>query len=211
MVSNGVDVGNSSITGFKRYDGNSLNLAILASRPDQWHGIDRLLTSARRYLFKNIIIIINIHLIGGMSRKDIYTENVENLNIIFHGLRFGLDLDKIVGMMNLAVCPLALYKKTLDETSAIKVAEYFARGIPFIIGYRDSGIRYSDFNESNKCLLEFPNDDSIIDFREIIDFAKYVSSKRDNVIKTMRSYAENNLDWSVKMTEYIQFINQLQN
>jgi len=210
MVSNGVDVENISITGFKRFDGNNLNLAIVASRADQWHGINRLLNSARHYLLKKNNIVINIHLIGGISRKDIYDENIENINIFFHGLRFGNELDEIISGMNLAVCPLALYKKYLDETSAIKVAEYFARGIPFIIGYKDSGIRYSDFNENNKCFLEFPNDDSIIDFSEIIDFAKLVSSKRKNVIRGMRSYAKKYFDWNVKIKEYMQFISQLE-
>ncbi len=210
MVSNGVDVGTTCVTGFKEYDGTHLDLAILASRDDQWHGIDRLLTSAGHYLLNENNIVINIHLLGNMSKKNICYKNAKNLNIIFHGVRFGHELDEIMRDMNLSICPLKIYKKNLNEASTIKVAEYFARGMPFIIGYKDSGIRYLDFNEDNRCFLEFPNDNSIIDFDEIIDFATLVSRNREKVIKSMRCYAEKYLDWSLKLNEYIQFVKELE-
>ena len=53
---------------------------------------------------------------------------------------------------DIAVGTLALHRKGMAETSALKVAEYMAYGLPTIIGYQDT-----NFLNGAEFILELPN------------------------------------------------------
>lgn len=108
--------------------------------------------------------------------------------------------------MNLGIGTLALYKKNMNEASVLKVREYVSRGIPFIKAYYDTDI--DNIPELSPFYLNFPNNDSLIDVNKIIEFLTSVSKSELDISNIMHKIAVEKLDWSVKMKEYVDFVNK---
>jgi len=88
-------------------------------------------------------------------------------NVTVHGQ---LDRDQYLPLMSqadVAIGPLALHRKGLSESSALKVAEYLAYGIPVIIGNAEAA-----FPDGAPFLLQLPNTEDNVDVaaREIGEF-----------------------------------------
>jgi len=207
IVSNGCNVTQVKKTGFKNFNNKELDVVFVASRPETWHGLDRLIYSIEKYKKDTGSVNIRLHLVGSICKNDIkkYTTNLEN--IYFHGVKFGSEFDKIMRNMHIAICPLALYRKKLNETSAIKTCEYIARGIPFILSYKDTILQ--DIFDDYKFYLTIPNDSSLIDFGVVTKFMNKMTENKNEIINYMRKYAFEYADWTVKMKELIDFTNRL--
>ena len=79
-------------------------------------------------------------------------------NVIAHGQ---LNRDEYLPMLaqaDVAIGPLALHRKALNETSALKVAEYLACGIPVILASRETA-----FPDGAPFLLQIPNTEDNVD------------------------------------------------
>jgi hypothetical protein len=114
------------------------------------------------------------------------------------------DIDQLINNVHLGISTLALHKKQLMEASTLKTREYVARGLPFIYAYTDP-----DLNEDSKeFALEFPNDDSLIDMEKVIEFAKKALEDKE-LPQKMRKYAEEHLDYEVKMKKLYQELQRL--
>jgi glycosyltransferase involved in cell wall biosynthesis len=206
IIFNGCDVANINVTGFKPFDGKEFHLVFLGSRPDPWHGIPRLVNAIKAYKQEGNQVDVNLHFIGNISAAEVGVSDSEK-GFHFHGVLKGIELDDAMSKMNMAACTMAQYMKQLDETSAIKTVEYLARGIPFLIAYEDTALTGQESLLGT--YMKFPNDDSPIDLKPIIEFSKRVSQNKEAVTKTMRDYAENECDWAVKMKEYLAFSTSL--
>ena len=84
-------------TGFKKFDGSSLNLVTINSTPAPWHGLDKIISSINQYNGK---VKINFHIVGKIAKDDIKNIPVDCSKIIFHGLKYGEELDEIMKNMN---------------------------------------------------------------------------------------------------------------
>ncbi len=73
-------------------------------------------------------------------------------NVKAHGFLSTESYSQILASADVAIGTLALHGKNMDEASPLKVREYFAYGIPTIIGYKDT-----DFAEPAPFLLRLPN------------------------------------------------------
>jgi hypothetical protein len=202
VIFNGCDVSRIRQTGFKPFDGDELHMVFLGSRPDPWHGIPRLIRSISEYHQSGGSVKVTLHFVGKIKPADVGISESDQ-GFKFHGLLSDEKLDEVMSQMNVAVCTLAQYIKQLDETSAIKTVEYLARSIPFIIGYDDAAL--TNQLSLNDTYLKVANDDSDINLKEIIDFSHRVSADRESIMTRMRSYAEQNCDWAVKMQQYYDF------
>lgn len=199
VVSNGIDNQNVNITGFMPFDERILKLGTVISRADDWHGIQRLIDSFASYNGK---INIEIHIIGNV--KENYYHSNNSCSIFYHGVLIGEELDGILSKLNIGVAPLALYKKRLSETSALKTVEYFSRGLPFIIGYKDIISNY--IIDYKKYVYEVPNDSSLIDIDGLLEFCRSVSIIHDKVVSEMRNCSEEKLEWDIIFDKYIAHI-----
>ena len=104
--------------------------------------------------------------------------------------------------MHFGVATLGLYRKGLNQTTTIKVREYTAQGLPFFYAYSDPDLN----EESKEFALEFPNDNSIIDMEKIIEFARKALEDK-GLPQKMRKYAEEHLDYEVKMKKlYVELL-----
>ena len=107
-----------------------------------WAGVDKIVRLARafpRWYF------------------DIIGSDPEELpgappNVVAHGPMTREDYLPIMGGADVAIGPLALHRKHLSETSALKVAEYLAYGIPVILASMETA-----FPDGAPFLLQLPN------------------------------------------------------
>jgi len=206
-IPNGIDVQNIKKTGFKRFDGNTLNIVTVVSSPAPWHGLDKIISPINLYNGK---VKINFHIVGNIIKNDINSIPHNCSKVIFHGLKYGKKLDEIMKDMNCAVSTMALYKKGMNEACSLKTREYTARGIPFILAYKDPDLQYVE--KDFKFYLSFPNDESEIQIEKIIDFASRMSEKdyKESISDYMREYAFKYMDWTVKIKKYIEFLEEIE-
>ena len=168
-----------------------------------WHGYERLIYGISEYYqLSNHNRKVHVDMIGeGPSRKE-WEHLVDKLGLsgyfTFWGEKSGSELDEIFYNSDIAVSSLGLYKKNLYKASELKVREYCARGIPFILSCRDLGIESKE-----KFKYEVPNDNSAIDICKAIQFLDTIED-RSECIQSMREYAQKNFDWTIQMKKVIE-------
>ena len=195
-IPNGINTKSIRHTKYKPFNGNTLDIAFMASEKAPWHGLHRILSSLKNFSGKENI---RLHLIG----KKFHTVPLlnEKVTIICHGKKWGLDLDDILSQMNVAISSMSLYLQNMTEGSCLKTREYTARGLPFIIGHNDYDLRYVD--KDKKFFIQFPNNDSLIDFEKVVDFASRMSKRCNEISAYMRTYSSKYMDWKLKLKQYL--------
>jgi len=171
---NGINV---SLCPLRNHDqkGKILYLLFVAN-VSRWHGIDHIIRGIYEYKNNHLICL---HIVG--NGKDIpnLKKLVDNLHlskqVIFHGFKTGDELDSLFNSCHIAVGSLGLHRIGLSESSTLKVREYCARGIPYIIACGDP-----DFPDDYPYIFRVPPDESPIDIESVIDFAQKVCSDPDH-------------------------------
>ncbi len=170
----------------------------------RWHGLDRLLRGLATY---NETPKVTLHIAGDGAELPHLQKLAGDLGItgrvIFHGFTTGEALDALFDQCHIAVGSLGIHRKGLTQTSELKGREYCARGIPYIIACSDP-----DFPPDFPYILHLPADESPINIEQILAFAREVYTDPDHPAK-MRRYAEEHLDWSVKMKKLKNFLEAL--
>ncbi len=204
VITNGYTGLKRENVGFKPFDGKELNLIFVGSRPDVWHGLDRLVGAVLDYWKRGGPIKVKVHFVGSFSATNIPGTEKYPGSFVFYGKRSREEINALIPEMNLAVAPLALHRKGLDDTSAIKTVEYTFKGLPFIISYPDSG--FDEVEAARSFILRVSDDDGIFDFDKVVSFARRMTESRTETLDYMKTYAERHLTWQVKMREYIEFV-----
>ena len=170
----------------------------------RWHGLDRLIRGISTH---NGMPKVILHIAGDGTELSYLQKLAGDLGIsdrvVFHGFTTGKALDALFDQCHIAVGSLGIHRIGLKEASILKAREYCARGIPFIYGISDP-----DFPADFPYLLHLPADESPIDIDQVLAFAQEVCADPDHPQK-MRRYAEEHLDWSVKMKKLKDFLEAL--
>jgi hypothetical protein len=170
----------------------------------RWHGLDRLLRGLATYDGMPKVIL---HIAGDGAELPHLQKLAGDLGItdrvVFHGFTTGKALDALFDRCHIAVGSLGIHRIGLKEASILKAREYCARGIPFIYGTADP-----DFPADFPYILHLPADESPINIDQVLAFAQEVCADPDHPQK-MRRYAEEHLDWSVKMKKLKGFLEAL--
>ncbi|GAI27325.1 unnamed protein product [marine sediment metagenome] len=128
-------------------------------------------------------------------------------NVIFHGLKYGKELDKVFDEVHIAIGTLGIHRKNLKYGSTLKVREYMARGVPFVISYIDE-----DIEEEFPLFLKLQPDDNPVNMDKVIEFAKRVYEKYGRAVPSiMRNYALRKMDYKVKVNKLLNFVLNLLN
>lgn len=117
----------------------SNNVVFVGTPEYQWQGFDLFLSICQampKYKF---------HVIGSDSGPS-------HFNLKYHGELIENEYRKVMGTMDFAIGTLAFHRAGITEGSPLKVRDYLAYNLPFVIGYNDS-----DFSSSKFCLTINPN------------------------------------------------------
>ena len=205
-ISNGITVKNISHTGYKKFDGTNLDLVMIVGSINPWHGLDRMISALNRYKGN---VRVKLHIVGNIDKVDLQHISSDFSRINFYGFKEGTELDEIMKNMNIAISTMSLFRKNLNEACSLKTREYTARGIPFVLAYQDTDLQHVD--KKHRFYLPMANNDSMIEMDQIINFAKHMStfSNGESISDYMRAYALRHMDWSAKVKQYIEFVEEL--
>lgn len=198
-INMGVDVLNTTP---HKYLGNRNEIHLVMVGCDSfYHGTDRILKSFKKYLMIPNNITIYLNLVGKILPKD--QKLIKKLKIqssvFLHGELHGVMLDRVYSNCNIALGPLAQFRAGKKDTG-LKTKEYFARGIPYITSGIDSKVP-NDY----PYVLIVPNDNSIIDFKKIINFNNFLI-KNSDIVNSMRNFSIVNFSWSTIYTNLFKYI-----
>ena len=126
----------------------SPRLAFIGAPRLPWAGVDKIVRLAHQFL---------------EWRFDVIGSDADELrgappNLVAHGQLSRDQYLPILAEADVAIGPLALHRKSLNETSALKVAEYLACGIPVILASHETA-----FPDGAPFLLEIPNTEDNVD------------------------------------------------
>jgi len=202
-IGNGFDVSSAPVRQPPLFTGKDLHILCVAI-VHRGHGLDRLLHGIAGYVGPTKV---TLHIAGRGAEVDnlLHLAKVLGIieNVVFHGFLKGKDLDMLFNKCHIGIGTLGLYRNGLREGSILKAREYCSRGLPFLYDAIDL-----DFPPDFPYILHVPADESPIDIEQVLAFAKEVYADPDHPQK-MRRYAEEHLDWSVKMRRLKGFLEAL--
>lgn len=209
-IRNGYDFQRTRMRELRR-DRNSLNLVAVAVF-DYWHGYDRLIKGLKEYYEKGGDRKITVFLVGDGPERINYEKIVYDLrlekHVQFTGMLEKQEIMNIYDNCDFGVCSLGAYRKGLFYSCELKSREYLAVGLPIITGVP---LDVMDNGKINKYILEFPNDNSIIDYNKIIDFYEELYIRKDSavsMIQEIRECAESELNMRKALSDLTEYIRE---
>lgn len=159
----------SSLTHRKKSIPRDVPRLFFMGSPDQaWHGIDKIVSFAKKTIGK-----LEFHILGIDKPKDSH----EVPNIRYYGYVQPDEFYKYLPEFDIGIGTLALHRKGMDEASSLKVRDYLAFGFPIIIGYQDTALMEARLNPY--FILQLPNSENNVEMHieQIINFAKENQNK----------------------------------
>lgn len=210
-TSNGIDTSSISMKKFTEYNDKEIRL-ISVSNMIKWHGIDRLIEGIHRYK-ENVIIHrdIRLHLVG-KGREEAYLKELVNKynlknEVIFHGYKFGDELQSVFDQADIGVETLAFHRNKITIiSSTLKSREYFAKGLPFV--------SECEFKDECKVVSEYimsvPADESPIEIEDVVAFYDhcYKNKESGSTERELNLFAKENLDINKVMKVIFEYINR---
>lgn len=201
VIGNGVCVESLPMRVAPKNPTSELHL-LFSGHIQKWHGVDRFIRGMERS-------DLNIHLhIAGSGKELLYLQKLSvryglTDKITFYGYMTGQEYDTLFDLCHIAIGSLGIFRININQTSSLKVREYCARGIPFILGCEDP-----DFPVDFPYCFHVPNDETYLDMSAVWIFARRIFEDRAHPNK-MREFAKNFLDWSVKKEQYMIFFSEI--
>jgi len=163
-----------------------------------WTGYERMIEGLAEYRQNNPEKNVYLHIVGdGQHREALQAlarEKGVTEKVIFHGAHSGASLDKLFQGRHLAIGNLAVHRKGMTTNPDLKNREYCARGLPIVTSTIDPG-----FPQGFPYLLTVPADESPIDVSALVEFQNQLQANYPNFKADIRSFAEQNFDWSVML------------
>ena len=197
--SNGYDVENTTVPVHIKQTNNTIVLTCVAMF-SFWHGYERLLYGLKNYVEsgpRDYSFLINF--VGEGPELNFYKrlvkENSLGKFVIFHGKKFGKELDYIYANTDIGISCLGCYKKRIDVIGDLKTREYLAKGIPTI-----SGCKVDLFEKKidTEYYREIPNDQTPVYMDDIICFYEFIEEKRkmESVENSLHEYSIKKFDYN---------------
>jgi hypothetical protein len=202
VIANSYDVNRVEVRKQPEYNGSELRLVFVTGSPSPWVGIDLLLEGLSSYRGTTKV---SLKIVGPLSDK--LTAMVHNCsaagNIHLTGELSGAELDSCYDEAHLAIGTLAMQRVGLSEHSSLKVLEYAARGIPFVIGYEETN--FPPQSEVADCFLNVGYNGKYVDINAIVHFAEIVLHN-PHTPDILRNWAVAHFNSEVKMNLLSNFI-----
>ena len=161
-----------------------------------YHGIDRVLRGLHNYYKSAGAKRIQFLLVGKYTQETIELVNSLGLRDIcsFVGSKSGAELDRLYNHADIGVGALAHHRIGMYEGSSLKTKEYFAKGLPFIYGWKEPS-----FDDTYPYALRFELCEDPIDIRAVLDFFQHIEN--EDYLTEMRDFAANNYSWDREFTK----------
>ncbi len=154
---NGIDLSEISVLS-NGMDATNLRLLFISGSANKWHGVDRVLKGMLTYHGPKEIVL---HLVGRLHHTvlELIKKIPSPHKVIIYGVVDRNEIVRIAEKCNLGIGSLALHRLGLVEGSTLKVREYMAMGLPFVLGYDDI-----DIPKIYKYALNINANDEPVDF-----------------------------------------------
>lgn len=197
-IENGIDVNYVPPVCYKRQF-NGVTIATVSSL-SFWQGFDRVIEGLKTYVDQGKEGVRFIVIGNGPEKKKLIelSDNyglISKKIVIFKGELHGKELDDVFNEIDVGIGCIGLHRKKLTYVNTLKVREYCARGIPFVIANEEGGIDDSQFFV---CKIE--GDDRPVDIEKIVNFYRNVTMIPEYRIK-VREYAKQNLSWKAQISK----------
>lgn len=206
---NGINVNEISPVKCKVYNYSDIHI-IMVSMFMFWHGVDRFLIGLGNYYKNGGDRNIVLHLVGSGDDKIMreYFYIIEKYGIknhvVFHGEKYGQDLDAVYDECQLGLTSLGAHRKNIFKSSSLKSREYLAKGLPIISGEKIDIFENNDFPYHLLC----PSDESAININDVISFYDRIYSQKAPFLITdeIRKFALENVDIRITMQSVLDYI-----
>lgn len=182
-----------------RSDGGVVNF-LSVSKLSKWHGYDRFIESVAKSK-PDVRERIVFHIVGDGAERFKLEELVEKYglssNVKFYGSKSGKELDEIYAISDVGVASLGLYRIGLDEITPLKMSEYAAKGLPFVLANKDPRFEGVDF------VCRIANNEREFDLGKVVEWYDRSTFTADSI----RGFAEKNLTWKDQMRKVIERFN----
>lgn len=153
-----------------------------------YHGCDRVLKGMAACNERIGDTRIEFHVIGRSQTIDDLQQMAVKLglkNVVFHGIKNTEELNEMFEQFDVGLGCLALHRRNADIDTALKVVEYFCRGVPVV--------------SSGKCPLEDTRFAHIIqdgdDAVDISDIYRFYCSLSEESLQSLAEIAKDQLSW----------------
>ncbi len=166
----------------------------------EWHAADILIESLRVYKTKGLEKKIQIHFVGKVlssTTQQVKEEELEE-DVIFHGQMDSRQILLFLNDMHVCVGTLGHHRKNIQLDSSLKNREYAFSGMPMVLKTPDM-----DFPPALFFIKYFPDDETLLDLQEVINFYKNLMDKNPTYKKDIIEYAKANLTWEKKLRKIL--------
>ncbi len=179
----------------KIYQADKLNITMVANF-SPWHGLDKIIQGVKKY--NQLADKYILHLVGNVPEE--FMAELKTLpQIKLHGVKNSQELSKIYKYTDIGLSSFNLGIKKMQESTSLKVREYYANGIPVVFGDKDTAFpatfKYKYFTKEFDIpkILNFAETIKGTSKQKIFDVAKpYISS--EIMLKKMYDFATQNCD-----------------
>lgn len=206
-IQNGIHIEDNPVRPAKT-DTSEIHLIAVAAF-QRAHGYERIIRGLDEYYKSGGTRNIILDFVGYGKESEQYIQLIQDLglqeHIVFWGAHYGETLNQIYAQADIGMAPFGFYKHGIEISSALKVREYIARGLPVIAGSKQDIFTEETF----PYYLEFPNDDSVVNMERIVDFYDRVYHSGETysqVIHSIRDYAEGNISWRSTLSPVIEYL-----
>ena len=178
-----------------RFRTDEIHILCLANMA-KWHGYDRLIEGLKIYYENRRDLKVIVHIVGsdgdgsGIEWEKLTKTYQLSEYINFEGPKYGDELNWYFDNCQIAVGSIGLHRIGYKSAATLKVREYMARGIPFILSATDQSINNSDI-----FCLKVPEDDTPVNIEALISEMNAIKDWNQIGIK-MRDYAAENMTWN---------------
>jgi glycosyltransferase involved in cell wall biosynthesis len=167
---------------------------ISVSNEQIYHGYPKLVKGLYSYYNNGGKRKIKIYFVGEFRKqtKKLVDKLGMTENIYFLGKKYDEELESIYDCVDLGIGALGLHSGS-EYGSSIKTKEYFAKGIPFINGWKEYA-----FDDNYPYVKRFNVYSEMIDFNQVVDFYDNIKDDENLQLK-MREFAEKNYTWEIMM------------
>lgn len=198
-IDNAVDCNLIRPRDYKRDDSKIRLLCVANER--NYHGVDRLLKGMHTYNGNNSCRKVTLCLVGEYMNSTVNLVKSLNLEgiVTFTGKLSGERLDMVYDNSDIGIGALAHHRIGMYSGSSLKTKEYFAKGLPFIYGWREPA-----FDDSYPYALRVPLDETPISIDEIVSFFDRI--KNEDYLNEMREFALDNYSWDREFERVFDYI-----